>query len=1075
MAVQLAVQWQSRALFVSSTFEDMNVERDHLQQFVFPELEERLRAQRTHLTYVDLRWGAETTSASDREAKEAVVLKVCLSEIDRCRPYFIVLLGERYGWVPPIARVEAAANEVSLQLEGESRSVTDLEVEYGALRAHGPVRPFFYFRQPLPYDRMSEHDISRYSDKVKDPVDFQRLEDLKARIRERYPDRVRQYSVEWDPDKKRPTGLDHLGKQVLEDLWTEFQRDFDKQPEVVGWREEESYLLDAFIEDHAQAFCERSDVLEQIIAETSRAKEGRDFPGMVIVGESGAGKSALFATVVQKLVRANEAFVLAHSAGISPRSISVSNMLQRWCALLAAFLNVEDESDNKPGPDELKRYFLTLLRDVSIRRRVVVLVDALDQFERTSQAMYLTWLPKREEWSQNATLIATTIRGAEWGVLGTRGLKSLDLPALSEKEAAAISGRICAAFHKSLPAAVLEVLLDKRLSDSRRAAGNPLWLTLTVNELIVLDEDDFAQLPQFPGTAEQRLLQLMTHVIGLIPADVSGAHNYLYARIERTYGDTFVRTLMSFLSIARFGLRETDLQTLTPASGVEWLPSSFAAVRRALRAQMCERGRIGQWAFTHHQARSAALNRYQASQETAAPYHLALARHMMSLPEGDPLRQETMYHLLEGGAQKDAGTYWIQAKADEELPAAFDILRQRLLSSKRASGTVSFVLSFLPTAFDQPEEDLALFKGHLAAQRLLQFTEKSRLGEAEPGIARELLSGMIGILRNRLRDHPQRPLEEEPLYRALQNLGLLETDLGEPDAALQALNEAAEIVDRQVAKRKEVFERTPESDQQSRYMTELLFHQNERDRMLNFQRIGRLHITKNEPEEARASYEHALEIAQYFLKRYPKSELAATDMAMNLYSLGDLDLKAAAFEPAAEHYAVGLKHVVAAAERQPSPMLLELTIAGNLGFARANARVLRLRPAVEHYARAVKDLRESAQREPGDTALQWRFLRTNDEVADFLGVVHLPNCIESAMQCYDNSLETCTRMLGTGFRDEEIFRYLQRCYEQQAVIAEILGHFPLAQSFSDHARQVASWSKQDDATTGSNARTDSSA
>jgi hypothetical protein len=156
-------------------------------------------------------------------------------------------------------------------------------------------------------------------------------------------------------------------------------------------------------------------------------------------------------------------------------------------------------------------------------------------------------------------------------------------------------------------------------------------------------------------------------------------------------------------------------------------------------------------------------------------------------------------------------------------------------------------------------------------------------------------------------------------------------------------------------------------------------------------------------------------------------------------------------------------------------MLLELTIAGNLGFARANARVLRLRPAVEHYARAVKDLRESAQREPGDTVLQWRFLRTNDEVADFLGVVHLPNCIESAMQCYDNSLETCTRMLGTGFRDEEIFRYLQRCYEQQAVIAEILGHFPLAQSFSDHARQVASWSKQDDATTGSNARTDSSA
>ena len=64
-------------------------------------------------------------------------------------------------------------------------------------------------------------------------------------------------------------------------------------------------------------------------------------------------------------------------------------------------------------------------------------------------------------------------------------------------------------------------------------------------------------------------------------------------------------------------------------------------------------------------------------------------------------------------------------------------------------------------------------------------------------------------------------------------------------------------------------------------------------------------------------------------------------------------------------------------------------------------------------------------------------------------------------------------MLGTGFRDESLFVYLQRCYEQKAVIAEILGHFPLAQFFSDHAREIASWSKQDDATTSSNAGIDS--
>jgi len=222
--MQAAARWQSRALFVSSTFEDMHAERDHLQQFVFPELEERLRAHRTHLACIDLRWGVETMSLADREAKEATVLKVCLAEIDRCRPYFIVLLGERYGWVPPVARVEAATKEAGLAREGSPCSVTELEVEYGALRTKQPVRPLFYFRRPLAYDRMSEQDIARYSDKTRGPQDFQRLEALKARIRDRYPDRVRRYSVDWDSNKNRPTGLAEFGhRQKLDRVWMPYQ------------------------------------------------------------------------------------------------------------------------------------------------------------------------------------------------------------------------------------------------------------------------------------------------------------------------------------------------------------------------------------------------------------------------------------------------------------------------------------------------------------------------------------------------------------------------------------------------------------------------------------------------------------------------------------------------------------------------------------------------------------------------------------------------------------------------------------------------------------------------------------
>jgi nephrocystin-3 len=82
-------------VFVSSTFRDMQRERDHLVKYIFPELKRRCRERQVELVEVDLRWGV-----TEEQAERGEILPVCLEEIDRCRPYFIGLLGERYGWVP---------------------------------------------------------------------------------------------------------------------------------------------------------------------------------------------------------------------------------------------------------------------------------------------------------------------------------------------------------------------------------------------------------------------------------------------------------------------------------------------------------------------------------------------------------------------------------------------------------------------------------------------------------------------------------------------------------------------------------------------------------------------------------------------------------------------------------------------------------------------------------------------------------------------------------------------------------------------------------------------------------------
>jgi hypothetical protein len=88
--------WRSRPVFISSTFRDLQAERDHLQHVIFPRLAEALRGRRHFLERIDLRTGVE--AADSEGARELQVLKVCLTEIERSRPYLLVLLGDRYGW-----------------------------------------------------------------------------------------------------------------------------------------------------------------------------------------------------------------------------------------------------------------------------------------------------------------------------------------------------------------------------------------------------------------------------------------------------------------------------------------------------------------------------------------------------------------------------------------------------------------------------------------------------------------------------------------------------------------------------------------------------------------------------------------------------------------------------------------------------------------------------------------------------------------------------------------------------------------------------------------------------------------
>lgn len=135
-----------QSIFVSSTFRDTQFERDIIHTRVAPAINNIACQYGESVSFCDLRWGVNTMDMGSEEAARKV-LSVCLKEIDNCYPYMLVILGERFGWVPDRQLIAEAAKQANFRLDDVEQSATALEIEYGALSDPERLKhTLFYFR-----------------------------------------------------------------------------------------------------------------------------------------------------------------------------------------------------------------------------------------------------------------------------------------------------------------------------------------------------------------------------------------------------------------------------------------------------------------------------------------------------------------------------------------------------------------------------------------------------------------------------------------------------------------------------------------------------------------------------------------------------------------------------------------------------------------------------------------------------------------------------------------------------------------------------------------------------------------
>ncbi|MHB9024169.1 MAG: tetratricopeptide repeat protein [Armatimonadota bacterium] len=755
-------------VFISSTFRDMQEERDALMTHAWPELRRFCRERYVELVEVDLRWGISEEQSSRRET-----LKLCLDEIRACRPYFIGLLGERYGWTPGDDAFSADLREEQPWLTDlQGKSVTELEILHGVLNnPEMAARAFFYLRDPA-------YTQSRGSDFLSDTAtDAEKQTALKTRIRqtcekqhipihENYPDPLK------------------LAVLVLDDLKAAIEAQFpiEAVPDALT-REAQDH--EAFAEMRRRTYIGRVDYFATL--DRHATSEGGP---LVVLGESGSGKSALLANWVEhwRKTHPNDLIIQHYIGG----TVDSAN---HWRLMTRLMLEIKrwsgDTEDVPTKHEDILKDFPLWLAKVRARAahegvRCILVLDALNGLDDQDHACLLGWLPEHP-FSGSLRLIASTLTGTSGAddplvTIQQRHWAELRVQPLKVEERRRMIVDYLARYSKQLD----ERRLDRLAATP--AAANPLYLKILLDDLRVT------------GTFE-RLDERLTEY--LAAADIPALLQQVLTRYQRDYEHDrpgLVAEALGLIYAARRGLAESELlQLLRPADHAQLPPAVWTPLRAALEDSLVDRGGILN--FAHDFLRTAVGNAFAATKKRCKE----LRRHLADYFEAEPITTRTCdelpwllketgsktrlraclldidrFLLIQTRDEEELRRYWVEQLHEQQTMGKAYLLSFELWS--REPGRRDTRISYAPTVLGLFFLNAALHaEAEPLLRRALEINEQS-FGKAHPKVATALhnLSALLQAT-NRL-------AEAESLQRRARKI--FEQDFGKdhPNVALELKN-----------------------------------------------------------------------------------------------------------------------------------------------------------------------------------------------------------------------------------------------------------------------------------------------
>ncbi|TMP95755.1 MAG: DUF4062 domain-containing protein [Verrucomicrobia bacterium] len=569
-------------IFVSSTFRDMQRERDMLMTRVFPQVRHRCEQRGVIWREIDLRWGITM-----EESRCGGALRLCLEEVELCSPFFIALLGERYGYVPKELSAEILERFPWVG-KLRDRSVTEMEIVAGALSFSAPVPTvLFYFRDPKYVERPSRSskaiEYQAESDEARS-----RLADLKRRI-EGSGHKVTRYAS--------PEDLEGIVAADLHDMIQGYFPTVQRErPIQAQW---------SFARARGAFFVGHAAWLRTI----NRHVAGVG-PPLLIWGDRGSGKSALFTRQENSwIISKPDSWWWRLFSKFSPAEQQAEHIVpwfvgsfgdrEGWQRIARAF-TAEIERTNPedpPGPPatldalELRSRFTDALRRLS--ERTVLLIDGVDQIHDFDPEAPLAWFPQHLPPHVRVIMSATNARLIECARRQRWHLVKLDVWSVADRRT--FITEWLRTFGRKLNRESTE-----RIASARQTA-QPLYLRTLLEELRM-----FGSFERLPDKIDESLQAKTAREL----------YGQMLARLEGIGDAIRVRDLFTLLRVSRRGLTEAELAILL-ASRMSPLPSAklspiLLAAREALAST---RGRLR---CDRLELRDAICERYSEGRDSTA-------------------------------------------------------------------------------------------------------------------------------------------------------------------------------------------------------------------------------------------------------------------------------------------------------------------------------------------------------------------------------------------------------------------------------------------------------------------------